>query len=189
MALMKKGLSSKEAENVQKAKEQAERKREKKERAKAEKEQKEGERRRRALPKAKRLTSYLMAVIASIQISIEALAAGNEQEARAWFRKAKRSMTSARDSRILEEIAKDSPYINMAREIENYIVTTHQEMDDELPLEISALRDFNRKLGAIMKRIGDLLVVIYGADQAREVQQEAQRAIGARLRGVVRRRS
>ncbi len=158
-------------------------------------EQNKTDKKRQKAPKrVKTLTDYLMAVVAAISKSIETLPSDPE-EAKKWFARAKRSMTRARDSNILEEIANGTPYLDQARMLRSHIVEGRSKMDS-FEINVENLKNFNQFIGAIIKHIGELVEKVYGhkeasvaaedkVDEAAKKAADAKKATGAKLLGRV----
>lgn len=108
-----------------------------------------------------KVTSYLMNVITLIDDCIKHLNKNESKEAGAAFAKAKRRLTSARNSQVLEELADNTPHLAEAKAIHSHIVTLRSELDKISTLDIPTLKKINTHLGAIHLAIGELIRKIF----------------------------
>ncbi len=181
----KKEAVEKEENESEEETEEADEKAEEKEEAKKEEKQEKRERKQRS--EAKRLADYLMEVIAYVGRAIKEVQQGDKHGAQTSFRRAKRYITKAVDSEILEEIADGTPYLNQAKMLKSHIVTLRSHMQKVKTLDESWLRSLNQNLGATIKAVGDLVEKIYGGTAAQH-QAAARKAKGARAVAKVKKR-
>lgn len=111
-----------------------------------------------------KIVGYLMSVITLIDDSIKHLDKDEIKEANATFTKAKRRLSSAINSEVLEELANNTPHLGHAKALHSAIVQIGLHMKKTKQLsksEITSLRQINQNLGAIHQGIGELIKKIF----------------------------
>jgi len=145
----------------------------------------------RARPEMEQVATDLLGVISSVDEASKAVADGKKDKAQEWITKAKRYLTRAKDSDALEKIARDTLYYDQAKALRAEIVKAKDTLG-HLPLDEAQLRSFNQYIGAIVKRMGEVIQAVFSHTPAAPAVPPSSsrrgRAVGSRPVAVVRRR-